>query len=104
MKLKPLRSLSVLTVVVGLPLIAFAQSSNGPLTREQVLHDLLDLEGVGYRPAQSSSLRFPYDIEAAEQRVVAKKRSLSSQRGAGSESQSGSRSGDPTTTGSTAQP
>ncbi|WP_186308041.1 DUF4148 domain-containing protein [Paraburkholderia sp. BCC1884] len=73
--MKPLRTTALLAVIMAFPPVTFAQNANGPLTREQVLQDLRDLEDVGYRPAQASSLRFPYDIEAAEQRVAAKKRS-----------------------------
>ena len=71
-------SASALALALALPLPAFAQTSNGTVTRAQVLQHLYDLEDLGYRPAQASSLRFPYDIEAAEQRLAEKKRAEAS--------------------------
>lgn len=71
-------SASALALALALPLPASAQTSNGPVTRAQVLQHLYDLEDLGYRPAQASSLRFPYDIEAAEQRLAEKKRAEAS--------------------------
>jgi Domain of unknown function (DUF4148) len=74
MKLKALHINALLAMLMAFPLTAFPQSSNGSRTRAQVLQDLYDLEDVGYRPAQASSLRFPDDIEAAERRLAAKRR------------------------------
>ena len=56
------------------PVSASAQTTNGPVTRAQVLQHLADLEEIGYRSSQASSLRYPYDIEAAEARLAQKKR------------------------------
>lgn len=81
MKLKPLYIEVLVAILTVFPLTTFAQNSNGPLTRAQVLQDLCDLEEVGYRPAQASSLHYPYDIEVAEQRLAAKR----SQRASGND-------------------
>lgn len=70
----PLRSLVLFAVALILSASVLAQSEYVPLTREQVLQHLVDLESVGYRSTEASSLRFPYDIEAAETRLAEKKR------------------------------
>jgi hypothetical protein len=71
-----LDSLPSLIVPIALlfPVFAFAQGTNGPVTRAQVLKHLSDLEGVGYRSSEASALRYPYDIEAAEARLAEKNR------------------------------
>ncbi|SOE83659.1 protein of unknown function [Burkholderia sp. YR290] len=93
-------SASALALALALPLPAFAQTSNGPETRAQVLQHLYDLEDLGYRPAQASSLRFPYDIEAAEERLAEKKRTEASRSDAAMPSDA---SGIPQATSSTAR-
>ncbi len=75
--LSPLRSTGLFAIALMFPVSVLAQSDNGPLTRAQVLQHLSDLEGVGYRPAEASRLRFPYDIESAEARLAEKKRQQS---------------------------
>lgn len=72
--MKLLHRIVLLIVAGSSPATAIAQDSNGPQTRAQVLQRLVDLEGVGYRPSLASSRPFPYDIEAAEARLAAKKR------------------------------
>ncbi|MGF6771876.1 hypothetical protein P3T18_004363 [Paraburkholderia sp. GAS199] len=95
-------ALTAALVVRALP--AFAQASNGPLSREQVLRDLCDLEGVGYRPAQASSLHFPDDIEAAEQRLASQKRQRASGDGSRSAPQLESKSHVPAACAALADP
>jgi hypothetical protein len=104
MKLKALHINALLAMLMALPLTAFSQSSNGPRTRAQVLQDLYDLEEVGYRPAQASSLRFPDDIEAAERRLAAKRRAQLSISNAQSSAQSDSKLDTPLLTDSIAHP
>ncbi|MBN3761566.1 DUF4148 domain-containing protein [Burkholderia sp. Ac-20365] len=72
--MSPLRSIFLFCIALILPVSAFSQGASGPLTRAQVLQHLSDLESVGYRPSEASSLRYPYDIEAAEARLAEKKR------------------------------
>ena len=71
---KPIHCFLLALIAVATPAAALAQNSNGQLTRAEVLQHLYDLEGIGYHPAEASSLRFPYDIEAAEARLAAKNR------------------------------
>lgn len=62
---------SIRTIALALtlaPAAVFAQSSNQPLTRAQVEHQLTQLRQNGYRP---SELHYPADIQAAEARVAA---------------------------------
>ncbi|BEU28459.1 DUF4148 domain-containing protein [Paraburkholderia sp. 22B1P] len=42
------------------------------LTRADVIEHLVDLENVGYRSSSASSLRYPYDAEAAQERLAAR--------------------------------
>ncbi|MEA3118540.1 MAG: hypothetical protein QOI13_1810 [Paraburkholderia sp.] len=56
--------------VLSMPLVSFAQvESNQPLTRAQVHADLVKVEQAGYQPA-GSTLNYPANIQAAEQRVA----------------------------------
>lgn len=52
------------------PFASFAQSTdnNGPVTRDQVRQELIQLEQAGYRPAMHDPY-YPEDIQAAEARV-----------------------------------
>jgi hypothetical protein len=72
--LSQLRSIVPFCIALILSASAFAQSANGPLTRAQVLQHLSDLESVGYRASEASSLRYPYNIEAAQARLAERKR------------------------------
>ncbi len=74
---QPLRAL----VVAGAMLIAtsasvYAQTSTEPaahqITRAEVLHELEELEAVGYNPALGDDVNYPDDIQAAEAKVAAK--------------------------------
>jgi hypothetical protein len=68
----PIRQSFVVVLALSSPLSVWAQTPASPLTRAQAIQKLVDLENTGYRPAQASSLRFPFDIEAAEQRLAEK--------------------------------
>ncbi|MBN3854916.1 MULTISPECIES: DUF4148 domain-containing protein [Paraburkholderia] len=59
-----------ITLALLSPALAFAQSTNGPVTRAQVRHELVQLEQVGYKPS-ANSLNYPDDIQAAEAKVAA---------------------------------
>lgn len=57
---------------LSIPLASFAQSSNnGPVTRDQVKQELIQLEQAGYNPATHDDPYYPNDIQAAEARVHA---------------------------------
>ena len=68
-------------VVAGAVLMAtsasvYAQTSPQPaahqVTRAEVLHELEELEAVGYNPSQGDDGDYPADIQAAEAKVAAK--------------------------------
>ena len=56
------------------PAISFAQSvRNGPVTRAQVLQELIDLESVGYNPAVANEVNYPENVQAAMRRLEARR-------------------------------
>lgn len=56
----------------SIPLASFAQSTdNGPVPRDQVKQELIQLEQAGYNPATHDDPYYPNDIQAAEARVHA---------------------------------
>jgi hypothetical protein len=57
--------------VLIVPAVSFAQPTNAPLTRAQVLADLVRLEQSGYNPAVAEDPQYPADIQAAEARAAA---------------------------------
>lgn len=58
------------------PAISFAQSvHNGPVTRAQVLQELIDLESVGYHPAMANEVNYPENVQAAMRRLEARRAS-----------------------------
>jgi D-alanine-D-alanine ligase-like ATP-grasp enzyme len=72
---------ALLTAVLIVPAVSFAQTSNGPVTRAEVRAELVQLEHAGYRPA-SKQIHYPDEIQAAEQRVQANNNAYASQNGA----------------------
>jgi hypothetical protein len=69
---KPLVRAIALASVLIVPAVSFAQSqSNGPITREQVRAELIQLESTGWRPAAGNDPHYPEDIQAAEAKVAA---------------------------------
>ncbi|WP_415914463.1 DUF4148 domain-containing protein [Paraburkholderia sp. J67] len=61
-------------MIAVIPAVSFAQSiHNGPVTRAQVLQELVDLESVGYSPASGNDVNYPNDIQAAMLRLEAKR-------------------------------
>lgn len=61
------------TLMLAVPVLSFAQSSNAPLTRAQVMQELADLESVGYEPSRGNELNYPDDIQAAQRRLAEKR-------------------------------
>jgi len=51
--------------VVAAPVVAFAQS-NGPLTREQVQDEIVQLEKAGFNPANANTVDFPTNSQIAQ--------------------------------------
>ncbi|AOJ28537.1 MULTISPECIES: DUF4148 domain-containing protein [Burkholderia] len=60
-------------VLLAAPALSFAQQAQAPVTRAQVLQELIDLESVGYNPARGEADNYPDDIMAAQQRLQAKR-------------------------------
>ncbi len=58
-------------IMLSAPAIAFAQQSNSTVTRAQVRAELAELESVGYNP--NDWINYPENIQAAEQRLAAKR-------------------------------
>lgn len=61
---------ALLTAVLIVPAVSFAQTSNAPVTRAEVRAELVQLERAGYRP-DTKQIHYPDEIQAAEQRVQA---------------------------------
>jgi len=72
---------TLLTAVLIVPAVSFAQTSNGPVTRAEVRAELVQLERAGYQPA-SKQIHYPDEIQAAEQRVRAENNAYASESGA----------------------
>lgn len=69
---------ALVSMMAVVPAISFAQATNaangnGPLTRAQVIQELVDLESVGYNPSHVSDATYPQDVQAAMQRVAEKR-------------------------------
>ncbi|MGS0891133.1 DUF4148 domain-containing protein [Burkholderia stagnalis] len=60
-------------VLLAAPALSFAQPAQAPVTRAQVLQELVDLESVGYNPARGEMNNYPDDILAAQERLSAKR-------------------------------
>src|ERR1700729_4335298 len=61
----------VVVAVLAAPAMAFAQSSQQPLTRAEVKAQLIQIEKAGYNPATANDYDYPANIQAAEARVAA---------------------------------
>jgi hypothetical protein len=64
---------SIRTIALALTLVpaaVFAQSTNQPITRAQVMNQLTQLRQDGYKP---SKIHYPADIQAAEARVASQR-------------------------------
>ena len=56
--------------VSAVPVVSFAQSSE-PLTRAQVIADLIEVENAGFHPGSVDYVEYPGNLQAAEARVAA---------------------------------
>lgn len=61
---------AILAAALFVPVVSFAQSDNGPVTRAQVRAELIQLEQAGYHPSARQN-NYPDEIQAAEARVSA---------------------------------
>ncbi|WP_080414852.1 DUF4148 domain-containing protein [Burkholderia ubonensis] len=50
---------------------SFAQTAPAPLTRAEVVADLVRVEQAGYHPAVANDPHYPDDIQAAEAKIAA---------------------------------
>ncbi|SAL41685.1 membrane protein [Caballeronia sordidicola] len=60
----------IVSVLAG-PITSFAQQNNGPITREQVNNELVQLRDAGYT-GSASDTTYPADLQAALARVAEK--------------------------------
>ncbi|SRR5258708_3354330 len=87
-----MKTLVCLTVAIGAlasPVLTFAQSTSGPLTRAEVRADLVRLEKAGYDPSTGEDVNYPADIQAAEAKVAAED-AMQANNGTGGVPQGGS--------------
>lgn len=68
---------ALLTAISIVPAVSFAQTSNGPATRAE----LVQLERAGYQPA-AKRIHYLDEIQAAEQRAQGSDNAYASQSGA----------------------
>jgi hypothetical protein len=66
-----LSTLAVCVATLAMPLAAFAQQSQGGLTRAEVRAQLVELEQTGWRPSEEGP-NYPDEVQAAEAKVAAK--------------------------------
>ncbi|MBZ5789098.1 DUF4148 domain-containing protein [Burkholderia sp. LMG 32019] len=71
--MKSLVATAAAAVLLAAPALSFAQSAQSPVTRAQVLQELIDLESVGFNPARGESVNYPDDILAAQERLHEKR-------------------------------
>ncbi|WP_321929465.1 DUF4148 domain-containing protein [Paraburkholderia guartelaensis] len=67
---------ALVSMMAIVPAVSFAQSAgthNGPVTRAQVLQELVDLESVGYNPASANDATYPEDVQRAMRRLAEKR-------------------------------
>jgi hypothetical protein len=70
--MKAIVKTTAIAITLVVPALSFAQTSNGPVTRDQVRAQLIELEHAGYNPAHGNRGTYPAEIQAAEARVAAK--------------------------------
>ena len=67
---------ALVSMMAIVPAVSFAQADrtqNGPVTRAQVLQELVDLESVGYNPASANDVTYPEDVQRAMRRLAEKR-------------------------------
>ncbi|WNC93169.1 DUF4148 domain-containing protein [Paraburkholderia sp. FT54] len=85
---------ALVTGLLALPTVSFAQDASVSVTRADVQADLIRLEQAGYRP---SRLNYPADIQTAEARLNAQEVTASNNTGVGGVSDGSSQVSAPTT-------
>ncbi|GLU34987.1 DUF4148 domain-containing protein [Trinickia caryophylli] len=90
--MKAIVKASLFATLLAAPLFAFAQNTDGGLTRAQVRADLVRVESAGYRPIASDA-SYPADIESAEAKVAAANGTLATASVGGSDENGGAQAG-----------
>jgi DNA-binding transcriptional regulator YdaS (Cro superfamily) len=96
MIMKALFNAVLVSCALAAPALAFAQTTNGPVTRAEVRADLERVEQAGYRPIASDA-SYPADIQAADAKVAAENSALSTTSKGGVAMTGSSQSGATTT-------
>ncbi|WP_454725200.1 MULTISPECIES: DUF4148 domain-containing protein [Cupriavidus] len=68
--MKSLIQTVLVACVMAAPVVSFAQSAQGPVTRAEVRADLIRVEHAGYHPHGEDGA-YPADIQAAEAKIAA---------------------------------
>jgi len=82
-------TIALAMATLGAPVSSFAQASH-PLTRAEVLEDLIRVEQAGYNPARGDDPNYPADIQAAQAKAAAQGEAGSTGQDVGGVAQSGS--------------
>ncbi|WP_458447484.1 DUF4148 domain-containing protein [Burkholderia stagnalis] len=69
--MKSIMCFALAAAVLANATAGFAQTTSAPLTRAEVIADLVRLEQAGYQPAAGDDPHYPDDLQAAEARVAA---------------------------------
>ncbi|MEA3084267.1 MAG: hypothetical protein QOC89_1964 [Paraburkholderia sp.] len=92
--MKTLFCAALVTGLLTLSTVSFAQDASVPVTRTDVRADLIRLEQAGYRP---SKLKYPADIQTAEAHLGAQDVTATSSSGVGGVASGSLQVGAPTT-------
>jgi hypothetical protein len=63
--------------VAAVPAVSLAQSGK-PLTRAQVIAELIEVEHAGFHPGSVDYVEYPGNLQAAEARIAAKRGNIKS--------------------------
>ena len=88
---KILVGLVIAASAIGAPALSFAQS-NAPLTRAEVLADLVRFQEAGYNPSRGNDPYYPANVQAAQATIAAQKTQQQGTQGVGGVAQNGSAS------------
>ncbi len=69
--MKTLTRTLLLACAIATPALAFAQSTQDPITRAQVYADLVRVEKAGYHPGVGDDSTYPVDLQRAEAKIAA---------------------------------
>jgi|HubBroStandDraft_5_1064220.scaffolds.fasta_scaffold483839_2 hypothetical protein len=84
--------IAAIVATLATPLAAFAQQSDGGMTRAEVRAQLVELEQAGWRP-QDDGPTYPARLEAAEARIAANHRAAAQTAAANNQAAAGTNRG-----------